>query len=117
MIKRICPVCQTDEFVTYIMGTHAEGRPTIIEGKEKYIQGDYQAHENCECDKCGGEFSLHYEIHNSKIVCKLQEEKKKIRDEILRLSNEHEFLVQIGCKYFAKKKGVVKTFILWRDIL
>lgn len=36
-------------------------------------------------------------------VCKLQEEKKKIRDEILRLSNEHEFLVQIGCKYFAKK--------------
>ena len=35
-------------------------------------------------------------------VCKLQEEKKKIRDEILRLSNEHEFLVQVGCKYFAK---------------
>jgi hypothetical protein len=49
------------------MGTHAEGRPTIIEGKEKYIQGDCQAHESCECDKCGGEFSLHYEIHNSKV--------------------------------------------------
>ena len=36
-------------------------------------------------------------------VCKLQEENKKIRDEILRLSNEHELLVQIGCKYFANK--------------
>ena len=36
-------------------------------------------------------------------VCKLQEEKKKIRYEILHLSNEHEFLVQIGCKYFAKR--------------
>lgn len=36
-------------------------------------------------------------------VCKLQEEMKKIRSEILRLGNEHELLVQVGCKYFAKK--------------
>lgn len=67
MIKRICPVCQTDEFVTYVTGTHAEGKPTIVEDKEKYIAGDCIAHESCECDKCGGEFSLHYEIQNGKI--------------------------------------------------
>lgn len=61
-----CPVCHTDEFVTYIMGTHAEGRPTIIDGKEQYVQGDCQAYEHYECDKCGCEFSAHYEIHNGK---------------------------------------------------
>lgn len=38
-------------------------------------------------------------------VCELQEENKKIRDEILHLSNEHELLVQIGCKYFVKREG------------
>lgn len=61
-----CPVCNTDKFVTYIMGTHAEGRPIITEGEEQYVQGDCQTYENYECDKCGGEFSVHYEIHNGK---------------------------------------------------
>lgn len=65
-MKKKCPVCETDEFVTYIMGSHAEGRPIIIEGKEQYVQGDCQAYEHYECDKCGGDFSVHYEIHNSK---------------------------------------------------
>ena len=68
-----CPICNTDKFVTYIMGSHAEGRPTIAEGRptiaegrEHYVQGDCVSHESYECDKCGGEFSVHYEIHNGK---------------------------------------------------
>ena len=67
MIKRICPVCQTDGFVTYVMGTHAEGRPTIVKDKTEYVQGDCFAHEHCECNKCGGEFYMSYEIYNGKI--------------------------------------------------
>ena len=67
MKKIACPICNTDEFVTYIMGSHAEGRPTFIEGKEQYVKGDCQALEHYECDKCGGEFFVHYEIHNGKI--------------------------------------------------
>lgn len=61
-----CPICNTDKFVTYIMGSHAEGRPTIAEGRKHYVQGDCVAHESYECDKCGGEFSVHYEIHEGK---------------------------------------------------
>lgn len=68
ILKKICPVCYTDEFVTYTMGTHAEGRPTIVEGKEQYSQGDCQAYEHYECDKCGGEFSVHYEINKDKVL-------------------------------------------------
>ena len=41
-------------------------------------------------------------------VCKLQEEKKKIRDEILHLANEHELLVSVKCKYFVNNT-IVKT--------
>lgn len=67
-MKKKCPVCETDEFVTYIMGSHAEGRPIIIEGKEQHVQGDCQAFEYYECDKCGGEFSVQYEIHNGKTL-------------------------------------------------
>ena len=61
-----CPICNTDKFVTYMMGSHAEGRPTIAEGREHYVQGDCVSHESYKCDKCGGEFHVHYEIHNGK---------------------------------------------------
>lgn len=66
-IYKKCPICDTDKSVTYITGSHAEGRPTIIEGESKYIPGDCIGDESYECYKCGGEFSVQYEIHNGKI--------------------------------------------------
>lgn len=67
ILKKICPVCNTDEFVTYIMGSHAEGMPVVINGEKQYISGDCTALEHYECDKCNGNFSVHYNIENGKI--------------------------------------------------
>jgi hypothetical protein len=63
---RRCPICNTDEFVVYRSGSHAEGKPSNIEGEVQYIPGDCNVVEQCECNKCGGEFSISYEIHNGK---------------------------------------------------
>ena len=48
------------------MGTHAEGIPIITESEEQYVYEDCHMYKNYECDKCGGEFSVYYEIHNGK---------------------------------------------------
>jgi len=56
IVKKICPVCNTDEFVTYDGGSHAGG-PSHESHCGAYL-----------CDKCGGEFTLRYEIKDNKIT-------------------------------------------------
>lgn len=63
-----CPVCSTDKFVTCIIGTYAEGRPVIVEGNAQHVSGDCIATEYYECDKCGGGFTVRYEINNGKTL-------------------------------------------------
>lgn len=56
ILKKICPVCYTDEFIVYDMGSHASG----YDGETGF--------ENYECNKCGGEFFVQYEIKKDKVL-------------------------------------------------
>lgn len=60
-----CPVCHTKKYLTYITGTHAEGRSSTG-NDEEYLPGDCKVSECYECRKCGGNLYIDYEIVNGK---------------------------------------------------